>query len=196
MSPIGRRADGCREAPRSPPNQLMKLLPLLGVTSVLAATSCQSQAPYVNDHWSARSVSPSMARHFLSYNPETDGNYRDFAWEKKRSINWTIRRHFFNHNPENPFQPYDAGSFAPRPQNSLVPHPENYIHYEGLAIGALLYAGGGAFVPLPVDSIIGTFEEGGGDEFFDGINEFTRPLGQVTTSFMYDAIGFPRASDQ
>jgi len=174
----------------------MKTLPLLGAASLLIASGCQSQAQYVNQHWSERSVAPSMSRHFLSYNPATDGNYRDFAWEKKRSINWTIRRHFFHHNPENPFQPYDAASFAPRPNNSLVPHPENYIHYEGIAMGAILYGASGAFVPLPIDSIIGTFEEGGGDEFFAGVNEFTRPLGQVTTSFLYDGLGLERASEQ
>jgi hypothetical protein len=174
----------------------MKTLPLLGLASLLLATGCQSQAQYVNKHWSGEYVAPSMARHFLSYNPEMDGNYRDFAWEKKRAINWTIKRHFFNHNPENPFQPYDAEAFAPRPNNSLVPHPENYIHYEGIAMGAIIYGASGAFIPLPIDSIIGTFDEGGGKEFFDGVEELTRPLGQVTTSFLYDGIGFERASDQ
>jgi hypothetical protein len=167
----------------------MKLLPLLGAASLALASACQSQGPYVNKHWSERSVGPSMARAFLSYNPEFDGNYRDFAWKKKEAINTTIRRHFFNHNPDNPFQAEDKSAYGPRPNNSLVPHPENYIHYEGLVLGAATLASG-VFIPLPIDSIIGTFEPGGGDEFAGGFHEFFEPGAVITTSFFYGAVGF------
>ncbi len=174
----------------------MKLLPLLGAAGVALLSACQSQGPYVNKHWSERYVGPSMAQHFLGYNPEFDGNYRDFAWKKKEAINLTIRRHLFNHNPENPFQAEDKSYGGPRPNNSLVPHPENYIHYEGLVLGTATLAAGGVFIPLPIDSIIGTFEPGGGDEFAAGFHEFFNPLAVVTTSFFYDAIGFNGGKEQ
>jgi hypothetical protein len=137
-----------------------------------------------------------MARAFLGYNPEFDGNYRDFAWKKKASINLTIRRHFFNHDPENPFQAEEKSLYAPRPNNSLMPHPENYIHYEGLAMGAISLGIGSVFTPLPIDSIIGTFEPGGGDEFAAGFHELFNPLAVMTTSFFYDAIGFNGGKNQ
>jgi hypothetical protein len=168
----------------------MKLLPLLGTACLALASSCVSQGPYVNKHWSERSVGPSMARAFLGYNPEFDGSYRDFAWAKKASINTTIRRHFFNHNPDNPFQTEDKSLYGPRPNNSLVPHPENYIHYEGLIFGAISLGFGNVFTPIPIDSVIGTFEPGGGDEFAGGFHEFFEPLAVVTTSFFYGALGF------
>jgi hypothetical protein len=168
----------------------MKLLPLLGTASLVLATGCASQGPYVNKHWSNHSVGPSMSRAFLGYNPEFDGQYRDFAWKKKESINWTIRRHLFNHNPDNPFQTEDKSLYGPRPNNSIVPHPENYIHYEGLVMGAVLLGATGMFVPIPVDSVIGTFEPGGGREFGNGFHELGQPLATVTTSFFYGTIGF------
>jgi len=150
----------------------------------------------MNKHWSNHYVSPSMAHAFLGYNPQFDGSYRDFAWRKKESINLTIDRHLFNYNPENPFQTQDKTFGGPRPNNSLVPHPENYIHYEGLVLGTATLAAGGVFVPLPIDSIIGTFEPGGGDEFAAGFHETFQPLATMTTSFFYGAIGFDGGKDQ
>ena len=152
---------------------------------------CQAQAAHAHDHWSEYSVGNSMARHFLSYDAEADGNYRDFAWKKKQAINLTLRRHLFNNNPDNPFEPYDPRVNAPRPINSLVPHPENYIHLEGLATGLFFYASGGLFVPLPIDSIIGTFEKGGDKEFMQGVDQFTKPLGVATATFLHDGLGTP-----
>jgi len=168
----------------------MKLLPVLGTACLALASACQSQGPYVNKHWSNHSVGPSMARAFLSYNPEFDGNYRDFAWSKKAAINTTIRRHFFNHNPDNPFQTEDKSVYGPRPNNSLVPHPENYIHYEGLIFGAISLGFGNVFTPIPIDSVIGTFEPGGGDEFAAGFHETFEPGAVMTKSFFYGAVGF------
>ncbi len=49
---------------------------------------------------------------------------------------------------------------------------------------------------MPIDSIIGTFEPGGGDEFAAGFHEFFNPLAVVTTSFFYDAIGFNGGKEQ
>lgn len=173
----------------------MKLYaPLAGLAPIVGLalfSGCAAQAPYVNQHWSARHMGPSLSRAFLSYDAETDGKYRDFAWKKKQAINLTISRHLFNYNPENPFQEESKDFYAPRPNHSMLPRAYNYIHLEGIALGAISYAGGGIFIPLPLDSIIGTFEEGGTEEYVDGIGEFVRPVGVVTASFMHDAIGTP-----
>lgn len=164
---------------------------LAPVAGLLLSAGCASQAPYVNQHWSNRSIGPSLSRAFLSYDAETDGKYRDFAWEKKRSINLTISRHLLNYNPENPFQSESSDFYNPRPKHSLLPRAAEYIHLEGLALGGIIYASGGLFIPLPLDSIIGTFEEGGTEEFADGVGDFVRPVGVVTASFLHDGLGFP-----
>jgi hypothetical protein len=172
----------------------MKLLPFssgLGALGLSLIVGCASHTSDMNRHWSERSIGPRVSRAFLTYDWEKDGSYRDFAWQKKQDINLTVRRHFFNNNPENPFQPGDESFYAPRPPNSLLPRPWNYIHLEGLATGAILYAAGGMFVPIPIDSIIGTLEEGGDEEFMQGIGQTFRPIGVVTASFMHDALGFP-----
>ena len=161
--------------------------------ALLGFAGCQSQAAHVHDHWTGYYVGPSMSRHFLSYDPETDGSYRDFQWRKKKDIELTIRRHFFGHNPENPFEAVDNSIYEPRKNHSLFPAPQRYIHVEGVAIGAVGLAGGGIFFPVPVDSIIATMEEGGGDEFMRGVDEVTRPIGEVTTSFLHDTLGVRRA---
>lgn len=169
----------------------MKLLPILGVAGLGLFASCASHSSDLNAHWRERSTGPRMSRAFLSYDWEKDGNYRDFQWRKKQDINLTLRRHFFNHNPENPFQAEDRSIYEPRKTHSLLPRPWSYIHLEGLAMGAIAYAGGGFFLPLPVDSFIGTMEEGGDDEFMEGVGETFRPVGVVTASFMHDTLRVP-----
>jgi hypothetical protein len=163
---------------------------VLGAALLAGLASCQSQAKHARDHWTAYSIGPSLSRHFLSYDVESDGNYTDFQWRKKRSIELTLQRHFFNQNPDNPFEAYDASLYGPRPKHSLLPAPQRYIHLEGLAFGAICLAGG-VFIPVPVDSVIGTFEEGGSQEFMDGVGETFRPVGQMNASFLHDALGFP-----
>src|SRR5258708_33962513 len=121
-----------------------------------------------------------MSRAFLSYDPEKAGSYLDFQWRKKKDIEMTLRRHFFNHNPDNPFEAYDPTVYEPRPKHSLLPAPWRYIHVEGIVIGAATLALSPTFYPIPVDSIIGTFEEGGGQEFMDGVGAASRPAGQAT----------------
>lgn len=169
----------------------MKTLQILGAVLLCGAVGCQSQSAHVHDHWSPRFIGPSMSRAFFTYDAETDGSYIDFQWRKKQSINMTVRRHVLNHNPENPFQTYDASVYEPRPVHSVVPRPWNYIHLEGVAFGAVTLVGGGMFFPIPVDSIMGTAEEGGKEEFMEGVNMTTRPIGVVTCSFLHDALRFP-----
>ena len=162
----------------------------LGAALLLGLASCQSQAKHARDHWTGYSVGPSLSRHFLTYDAESDGNYTDFQWRKKKDMEMTMRRHFFNNNPDNPFEPVDPTIYEPRPPHSLVPGVHRYIHVEGLTFGAIALAGG-AFIPVPVDSIIGTFEEGGSEEFMEGVGQTLRPAGQISASFLHDALGFP-----
>jgi hypothetical protein len=164
---------------------------LLGAALTLGSAACQSQAAYEHDHWTGYSIGPSMSRNILGYSAEMDGDYKDFQWRRKKSIELTLRRHFFNSNPDNPFEVYDPSVYEPRPNHSLVPAFYRYIHVEGIVIGAATLAFSPVLYPIPVDSIIGTFEEGGGEEFVKGLQETARPIGQATSSLMHDALGFP-----
>jgi hypothetical protein len=170
----------------------MKTLPLLTFLAgtVLVASGCQAKVHKVNDHWESRSIGDRMARAFLSYDSERDGEYIDFQYEKKRHINLTLKRHFFNSNPENPFEVEDKEYYKPRPPHSLVPRPWNYIHLEGFALGAILYGAGGAFFPLPLDSVIGTLSPGGDKEFEQGMKETFERKHVQSASFMHSDIGF------
>jgi hypothetical protein len=168
----------------------MKLFFLVAASSVFALAGCESQAAHVHDHWSPYYVQPSLSRAFLSYDPEMDGNYREFQYKKKKSINLTLRRYFFNDNPDNPFQAPDPTWYEPRPNHSIVPRPWDYIHVEGLVLGLVPYTPGAVFVPIPVDSIIATFDTGGDQEFVDGIGMTLQPAAVITTSFLYDGLGF------
>jgi hypothetical protein len=168
----------------------MKLFFPLAAASILGLSGCASQAEHVHDHWSPYYVQPSLSRAFLSYDPEMDGTYREFQWRKKKSINLTLRRYLFNENPDNPFQAEDPTWYEPRPNHSIVPRPWDYIHVEGIVLGLAAMTPGAVFVPIPVDSIIATFEPGGDQEFMNGIDTTTRPIGVVTTSFIYDGLGF------
>ena len=164
---------------------------LLAIGTCLGFAACRSQAAYEHDHWTGYSVGPSLSRNILGYSAEQDGDYKDFAWRRKKNIELTLRRHFFNNNPDNPFEPYDPDVNAPRPNHSLVPEFYRYIHVEGIAIGAATLAFSPVLYPIPVDSIIATFEEGGKEEFVAGMSETMRPVRQATCSLLHDALGFP-----
>jgi hypothetical protein len=172
----------------------MKCVSLLATASVCLLAGCQSRTVAVGEHWTERSVGSSMSNAFLSYDVENDGDYADFAWKKKQSINLTVRRHLFNHNPDNPFQSKDWSVYEERPPNSPVPRIWDYIHLEGLVMGGILYAGTGAFIPIPIDSLIATFSPGGDQEFIDGIGELVRPVGVMTASFMHESLNLPETA--
>ena len=161
------------------------------------SVGCQS-SPDINDHWNASSTVPRITRTFLGYDSSRDGSYRDFAWERKASINLTLRRHLFNHNPDNPNHAVASGTYDERPVNSLLPNPINFIHVEGMVLGLIPLAAGGIYFPIPVDSIVGIFEdgsegsEGGLDEFMSGIEEtFGNTLGVISGSFVQGWISPP-----
>jgi hypothetical protein len=156
---------------------------LAGAALLAIGTGCQAGAPYIDDHWNFKSVPPRMARHILGYDAGRDGEYRDFQWQRKKDINLTLRRHILNDNPENPFQEYDPSLYEGRPVHSILPNPVMYIHLEGLFVGwALTAVGSGAFIPIPIDSLIGTFEPGGGEEFMRGIDASFSGEGVLTAS--------------
>lgn len=168
----------------------MKLLTPIVAASVLGLAGCSSIAAHEHEHWSPYYTQVSMARAFLGYDAELDGPYREFQYKKKKAINLTLRRYFFNENPDNPFEAEDPTWYEPRPNWSITPRAWDYIHVEGLVLGGLAYTPGGVFIPIPVDSIMATFDTGGDQEFMDGIGMTVKPIGVITTSFIYDGVGF------
>lgn len=153
-----------------------------GAALLSLGTGCQSAARDIDDHWNFASVPPRAARHILGYDAARDGSYRDFQWERKKDINLTLRRYLLNDNPENPFQESDPSLYEGRPVHSILPNPIRYIHLEGLLLGWALTGGGATFFPLPVDSLIGSFEAGGGEEFTRGISASLTGSGVLTAS--------------
>lgn len=152
-------------------------LPRLTVKSLALAAaaaglgSCASEPQAYDNHWNIGSLGPRLAYHGLSYNPVLADSYRDHQWQEKQDINLTLRRHFLNNNPENPFQPEDTSLNDPRPPHSVLPDPIGYFHLESIFFGVGFLALTGAFIPIPVGSVLGTLEEGGGEEFSEGIRQ-------------------------
>lgn len=177
----------------------MKLLPpiaaISGACLITVLFSACNANPDTNatDHWNDAYIAPRFQRAALGYDAERDGRYVDYQYANKKSIYLTIKRHLLNQNPENPFQPEDKEFYEPRPLNSILPRPWEYINYEGLAWGAIIAgATGGIFVPVPIDSIIGTMSDGGADEFAEGIRRTLSndPRGATTAaSFLHESIG-------
>jgi hypothetical protein len=170
----------------------MKTIALLSAaTSALLFSSCVSSPSKADDHWSNESIAPRVARVMLGYDPDQYDSYRDYAWENKLAISLTLQRHLLCWNPENPYQPADPDYYAPRPLNSPLPNPLTYFGIESVVIGSLIYAGAGVFIPIPIDSMIGTLEPGGEEEFVAGLTTTFRPLRVLTVSFLDDALSLP-----
>jgi hypothetical protein len=145
-------------------------LSLVSIASITAG-ACATTPSVPESHWNIDSVPQSVVKHMTGYRGELDGNYRDFQWRKKKDINLTLRRHFLNNNPENPFEPPDPSRTELRAPYSVLPDPLLYFHVEALAVGAVTLAWTGAFIPIPIDSVIATFSEGGWSEFGTGIKQ-------------------------
>ena len=128
--------------------------------TALSSTGCQAAPGQEHNHWNIESAGPRAAYHFLGYRETESGSYREHQWQEKQELNLTLRRHFLNSNPYNPFQAEDTDVVAPRPPHSILPDPVGYMHLESLAIGTGLLALSGSFIPVPIGSLIGTFEEG------------------------------------
>ena len=160
----------------SPPTRMQMNRLFLAATIALGSLSCHmttkgydftGAGQNIDSHWRHDSVAPRIGRFFLGYDSQRDGTYKDFQHDRKQSIELTLRRHLLNHNPDNPNHAEVASRFEPRPNHSVWPNPLRYFHVESLVIGAaLLPITGGVLFPIPLDSLLGTFEEGGVAEFF------------------------------
>lgn len=137
---------------------------------LLALSGCRSAPGQDDSHWNIESLGPRVGYHAFGYREDLDGTYREHQWREKQDINLTLRRHFLNNNPDNPFEASDPGRNRPRPPHSILPNPINYFHLESVMTGLAFAATSGTFIPIPIGSIIGTLEEGGGEEFMEGIS--------------------------
>lgn len=156
---------------------------IASAAALLLACSCTSPGQSSNNHWSNASTVPRATRFFTGYDSEKDGEYRDFAWKRKQDINLTLRRHFLHHNPDNPNHEDVKSRYAPRPNHSILPNFVEYIHLEGVLLG--FAAGVGIF---PLDSILGTLQPGGFDEFVSGVQETFTPVGTLTSSVLHNSV--------
>lgn len=82
----------------------MKRSILATVLVLFVGSGCQAPAKDVNDHWTAKSVMPSISRYVLGYDADRDGNIGDWFWDDWRANGLTLRRHLLNENPYNPNQ--------------------------------------------------------------------------------------------
>jgi len=134
--------------------------------------ACKTGVPSVEgEHWVVDSVPMRMVHRFTGYRPDLDGSYIDFQYRKKKSINNTLRRHFLNNSPDNPFEASDPSQTNRRHAHSIAPDPLYYMHAESLFIGMATLGIWGTFIPIPVDSLIGTVCTGWFDGW-DGFGEF------------------------
>ncbi len=152
---------------KTPFRHLVPFLPVF----LCAAAGCRSAPGVPESHWNVDAVPQRITAHFTGYRGELDGSYREFQWRKKQDINLTLRRHFLNNNPENPLQVADPSLTAVRPPFGLLPNPVTYFHVESIVIGSFLLGWTGAFLPLPIDSLIATLSPGGLSEFGSGISD-------------------------
>jgi hypothetical protein len=175
----------------------------LGLASLLLS-ACQTSPIEERNHWSPWHTGPRIAYHVLGYpGPQTGEytSYRDFQWHEKQEINLTLRRHFLNSNPHNPQQPDDPAYYRERPPHSLA-DPIHYMHLSSLATGFVVLAAtqGSAFVPIPIDSLLGTLEPGGGEEFAEGfaserrVSPYTRHVPPTPQEFEVKNPDPPRRS--
>ena len=168
----------------------MKQFSLIAALAGLLLGACTTSPSRDWDHWNAESVAPRMSRIFLGYEPDVDGTYLDHQWENKQHINQLMKRYFFNWNPENPFQDEDPNWNAERPNHSPLPMPLHYLHFEALVFGGIFLASGAGFMPIPVDSILGTLDDGGTHEFVTGLKTTLDPLRELTVSFRELTVSF------
>jgi hypothetical protein len=134
-------------------------------------TACKTGLPSRDGaHWTVDSVPARMFKHFTGYRADLNGDFRNYQYQKKRDVNRTLRLHFLGNSPENPLEAGDASQTKRRPPHSLAPDPLYYFGAESVFMGLFTLGVSGGFVPLPVDSILGTIC-GGWGEFGRG---FTR----------------------
>jgi hypothetical protein len=143
---------------------------LLLLLALPLSAACKTGVPSVEgEHWVVDSVPQRLVKRFTGYRPDLDGEFIDFQFRKKKHISKTLRRTFLNNSSENPFEAYDPSQTARRHAHSIAPDPVYYMHAESIFIGFAALGVTGAFVPIPIDSVIATVASGG-----DGWREFGR----------------------
>lgn len=169
----------------------MKRFALLASAALLCLSGCRSTPTQQYNHWSLSSVGPRMSHHFLGgYDYYKHGTWREFDYAQKKDIERTLRRHFLNTNYDNPFQADNSNRYGERHHHSFAPYPWEYIHVEGLVMGALmLNPSVDIFLALPIGSLLGTMDNGGVEEFFDGIGQAAEPAGVLAASVAHWTIG-------
>jgi hypothetical protein len=151
--------------------RLALLLVLPPFTIGVLGTACKTGlVAEQGDHWTIDSVPRRMVKHFTGYRPEVHGEFVEYQYKKKKDINLTLRRHFANNSPDNPFEANDESLTSRRPPHSIGPDPLYYMHAESVFIGLGLLGITGAFIPIPIDSLVATFN-GNWDEFGRGFTE-------------------------
>lgn len=133
------------------------------------------------EHWSVESVPARMVKHFTGYRADRDGAFVDYQYQKKKHINRTLRRHFANNSANSPIEPNDASQTNRRPPHSLAPDPLYYMGVESLVMGVVTLGVTGAFLPIPIDSLLATFD-GGWGEFGRGFSQGADAEAQVPPS--------------
>ncbi|MEZ6005780.1 MAG: hypothetical protein R3F33_16550 [Planctomycetota bacterium] len=156
------------------------------LASSLFSCNFTGSGQHMDSHWDYKSTLPRMERFWLGYDAQQDGTYRDFQYNRKLDVEMTVMRHFLNYNPDNPNHDPMPSRHAARPDHSLLPtpwtNPLRYIHVEGVLLGAAAIPVTGGFFPLPIDSILGTVEEGGWDEFMHNTDEELEENEVITAS--------------
>ena len=100
----------------------------------------------------------------------------EYQDRKKRDIGRTLRRHFLNDNPDNPFEASDPNRYEARSPYGPLPDPVHWFNVESIFMGAAAAGWSGAFVPIPLDSVLALFSKGGTGEFADSMTGDWEPI--------------------
>ncbi|HED66990.1 MAG TPA: hypothetical protein ENJ09_15720 [Planctomycetes bacterium] len=150
----------------------------LGAGLLLAGllSGCRSGAGDPSSHWNIDSVDNRIVKHFTGYRGPMDGSYLEYQDQKKRDIGKTLRRHFLNDNPDNPFEVDDPDRYEARSPYGPLPDPVHWFNVESIFMGAIASGWSGTFVPIPLDSVLALFSEGGTGEFYDSMTGDWEPI--------------------
>jgi len=133
------------------------------LTGLLAG--CRTNPGDPASRWNVDAVGPRIMKAFTGYRADRDGSYLEYQERIRREQQTTLRRHLFNNNPDNPFEVSDAQLTKPRPPFGPLPNPVRFVGVDGLALGGVMLAWTGGFIPIPLNSIITLFtSEQGRDE--------------------------------
>lgn len=139
----------------------MKISPRSSAAALLVAATliggCHTAPGDPQSHWNVDSVPRRVTKAFTGYRGPRDGTYMEYQWRKKRANSLTLRRHFLNNNPTNPFQVHDPSWEQAQPEFGLLMNPLYHFHVDSVVWGLVLLGTSGAFIPLPVDSLITLF---------------------------------------